>query len=117
MAPWKFHSRRQYFEPLGGRAIYHDGWWAGTRHGADGVTATHGGIPFDQDVWELYEMKTDFGHATDLAATHPDKLAELQALFDREAANTQSSTSRIGRSRSSPRSTTRPAMPRARWSP
>ena len=29
----------QYFELLGGRAIYHDGWWAGTRHGLDGVTA------------------------------------------------------------------------------
>ena len=30
-------------------------------------------------------MSTDFGHATDLAAEHPEKLAELQALFDREA--------------------------------
>ena len=28
----------QYFELLGGRAIYHDGWWAGTRHGEDGLT-------------------------------------------------------------------------------
>ena len=30
-------------------------------------------------------MTTDFGHATDLAAEHPQKLAELQAIFDREA--------------------------------
>ncbi len=30
-------------------------------------------------------MTTDFGHATDLAAEHPEKLAELQAIFDREA--------------------------------
>ena len=76
----------QYFELTGTRAIYHDGWWAGTRHGMDGVTvaATHI-VPFDEDVWELYDMRTDFGHANDLAAEHPDKLAELQALFDGEA--------------------------------
>ena len=58
----------QYFELFGGRAIYHDGWWAGTRHGADGVEASHGGTPFDQDVWELYDTRTDFGQANDLAA-------------------------------------------------
>ena len=75
----------QYFELLGGRAIYQDGWWAGTRHGVDGVTAAKRAVPFDEDVWELYDMRTDFGHANDLAAEHPAKLAELQALFDREA--------------------------------
>ena len=75
----------QYFELTGTRAIYHEGWWAGTRHGRDGVTASKGDMPFDQDVWELYNTRTDFGHATNLAAEHPDKLKELQALFDREA--------------------------------
>ena len=76
----------QYFELTGSRAIYHDGWWAGTRHGLDGVTAAaKDTVPFDQDVWELYDMRSDFGHATDLAAKHPEKLKELQALFDREA--------------------------------
>jgi arylsulfatase len=75
----------QYFELTGSRAIYHDGWWAGTRHGMDGVSAIKNPVPFDQDVWELYNMKTDFGHATDLAAKEPMKLKELQALFDTEA--------------------------------
>ncbi len=76
----------QYFELTGSRAIYHDGWWAGTRHGLDGVTATTEEIvPFDQDIWELYDLRSDFGLANDLAATHPEKLAEMQALFDREA--------------------------------
>ena len=76
----------QYFELIGSRAIYHDGWWAGTRHGLDGVTAAaKETVPFDKDVWELYDMRTDFGHANDLAAKHPEKLKELQALFDREA--------------------------------
>ena len=76
----------QYFELTGARAIYHDGWWAGTRHGLDGVTVVADDVvEFDEDVWELYDMRTDFGHATDLAADRPDKLAELQALFDSEA--------------------------------
>ena len=75
----------QYFELTGTRAIYQDGWWAGTRHGQDGLAASATTVPFDQDVWELYDMTTDFGHATDLAAEHPEKLAELQAIFDREA--------------------------------
>lgn len=76
----------QYFELTGSRAIYHDGWWAGTRHGLDGVTATTGDIvPFDQDRWELYDLRNDFGLANDLAATNPEKLAEMQTIFDREA--------------------------------
>ena len=75
----------QYFELLGTRAIYQDGWWAGTRHGADGVTAGHGGTPYDKDVWELYDMRSDFGQATDLAAQQPEKLKELQKVFDHEA--------------------------------
>ncbi len=74
----------QYFELLGGRAVYDDGWWCGTRHGNDGVShAPH--VPFDKDVWELYDMRTDFGHANDVAAKYPEKLKELQELFDREA--------------------------------
>lgn len=75
----------QYFELTGSRAIYHDGWWAGTRHGMDGVTPVKSPTPFDQDVWELYDMRSDFGHANDLATQNPEKLKELQALFDREA--------------------------------
>ncbi len=76
----------QYFELTGSRAVYHEGWWAGTRHGLDGVTVAAQARPsFDDDVWELYDMRNDFGHANDLAEEHPDKLAELQALFDTEA--------------------------------
>lgn len=74
----------QYFELFGSRAVYHDGWWCGTRHGNDGVSHPQH-VPVDQDVWELYDMRNDFGHATDLAAKHPEKLKEMQALFDREA--------------------------------
>ncbi|WP_329002987.1 arylsulfatase [Kribbella sp. NBC_00709] len=76
----------QYFELTGSRAIYKDGWWAGTRHGLDGVTAAAKEVvPFDEDAWELYDLRNDFGHATNLAAQHPERLAELQELFDHEA--------------------------------
>ena len=42
-------------------------------------------VPFDKDIWELYDRRNDFSLATDLAAKHPEKLKELQKLFEREA--------------------------------
>jgi arylsulfatase len=74
----------QYFELLGNRAIYKDGWMAATRHGIPWDTA--GQRPsFDADIWELYDLTKDFTQATDLAAQNPQKLKELQAAFDAEA--------------------------------
>jgi arylsulfatase A-like enzyme len=78
----------QYFELTGSRAMYQDGWWAGTRHGLDGLTVVQAKeiVPFDKDIWELYDRRNDFSLATDVAAKYPEKLKELQALFEREAA-------------------------------
>lgn len=76
--------KTQYFEMFGNRAIYHDGWVAATRHSIPWL----GGVPlpkFTDDVWELYNVDEDFSQANDLAAAHPEKLAELQALFLEEA--------------------------------
>jgi arylsulfatase len=67
----------QYFEMGGHRAIYHDGWKAVTRH-----TASRS---FDDDAWELYHVADDFSECVDLAATQPDKLAEMIALWWAEA--------------------------------
>ncbi|MGI9284583.1 MAG: arylsulfatase [Pseudomonadales bacterium] len=77
----------QYFELTGGRAMAKDGWWAITRHGLDGVSGVQAGpIPaFEDDVWELFNKNNDFSLSTNLAAKHPEKLKELQALFDIEA--------------------------------
>jgi arylsulfatase len=44
---------------------------------------------FDDDIWELYDTNTDWSQARDLAAEHPDKLAELQRLWLIEAARNQ----------------------------
>jgi arylsulfatase len=75
----------QYFEMFGNRALYHDGWVAGCRHGRlPWLTADSSS--FDEDSWELYNIADDFSQAKDLARENPKKLRELQDLFMAEAA-------------------------------
>ena len=73
----------QYFEMFGNRAIYNDGWLAGTVHRAPWEKEPR--HPLADDVWELYDVRADFSCANDLAAAQPAKLAELRALFMKEA--------------------------------
>ena len=75
--------KTQYFETGGHRAIYHDGWIATAFHGVPWIL--RGSVPFEQDKWELYNITEDFSQADDLASKHPEKLKELQSLFDQEA--------------------------------
>lgn len=73
----------QYFEMFGNRGIYHEGWTASTRHSIPWLAAK---LPaLKDDVWELYNVEKDFSQATDLAKQNPDKLKELQAVFEKEA--------------------------------
>jgi arylsulfatase A-like enzyme len=75
----------QYFEILGNRAIYHDGWIASCFHGRLPWIRTQN-VPFGPDEkWELYNIIKDYSQSEDLAGKHPEKLKELQALFDQEA--------------------------------
>ena len=74
----------QYFELYGNRAIYHDGWLAGTVHGAPWETGRPRST-LENDKWELYDTRTDFSLADDLAGKHPEKLREMQELFVNEA--------------------------------
>lgn len=76
----------QYFENNASRGIYADGWYA---------CAFGPFVPWDtpstarrlrswdmaSEPWELYHLSEDFSQARDLAASHPDKLEELKALF------------------------------------
>jgi arylsulfatase len=80
-------SRRtqQYFEMLGNRAMYSNGWIASCRHGRLPWQTT-GSFSFADDRWELYDLSKDFSQAVDLAEAHPDKLRELQDLFMADAA-------------------------------
>ncbi len=77
----------QYFEMLGNRAIYDDGWVAAT---------TPATLPWElssaqpPDVitgynWELYNVAEDPTEAKDLASKMPDKLAQMKDLFYAEA--------------------------------
>lgn len=76
--------RTQYFEMMGNRAIYSDGWMASARHGLPWQLFGRN-ENYADDRWELYHVEQDFSQARDLAASHPDKLQELQRLFDQEA--------------------------------
>ncbi len=81
-------SRRttQYFEIFGNRAVYQDGWIASCFHGRLPWVRAQRATPFgDTERWELYHVADDFSQGIDLAAQLPDKLAELQAVFDTEA--------------------------------
>jgi arylsulfatase A-like enzyme len=77
----------QYFEMLGNRAIYQDGWVAATTP-VNLPWAPSTGTPPDVISgykWELYNVKEDVTEANDLAAKMPDKLKELQDVFYAEA--------------------------------
>jgi len=73
----------QYFEIIGNRAIYDDGWLAGTVHKA--VWESVPRATLENDKWELYNTRNDFSLADDLSAKLPDKLKQMQELFMAEA--------------------------------
>src|SRR5207302_2950384 len=80
--------RMQYYEMLGSRALYHDGWKAvvfqpPARMAYDGSDA--GRRPFEDDIWELYHVAEDFSECHDVSADHPGKLKQLQELWWEEA--------------------------------
>jgi arylsulfatase A-like enzyme len=61
----------QYFEQMGHRGIWADGWKATTYH--------EPGQPFDDDEWGLFHLVEDFSECHDLAASEPER---LRALID-----------------------------------
>ena len=77
--------RTQYFEMMGNRGIYHDGFMASCFHGRV-PWVRFGSAPFDgpQERWELYDLREDFSQGHDLADEQPERLAEMQDLFDAE---------------------------------
>ncbi|MDR3487132.1 MAG: arylsulfatase [Bradyrhizobium sp.] len=77
----------QYFEIFGNRAIYNNGWLAGTVHRAAWERKPRATL--DNDKWELYDARSDFSLTNDLAAKNPDKLKEMQDLFLKEAVKYQ----------------------------
>jgi arylsulfatase A-like enzyme len=104
------HKTQQYFEMMGSRAEYADGWIAsvfGPRKpwvaDASGMFSWSGklGILLHQrwigdtfgwqvwkpedDKWGLYNLKNDFSQAHDLSDANPAKVTELKKKFDADA--------------------------------
>jgi len=75
----------QFFDIMGSRGIYSDGWYActfGPR--VPWMTGMPKGIREwspENDVWELYNLDEDWSQAHDLASEMPEKLAYMKALF------------------------------------
>ena len=83
---------QQYFEAVGNRAMYKDGWWLAQRIpripwqlDPEVLRKFGAGWDPDTDPAELYYLPDDFSQANDLADQYPEKVAELQALFWEEA--------------------------------
>jgi arylsulfatase len=77
----------QYFEMMGDRAIYHDGWIASTTPPVGPWVLPRPKLPnvISGYKWELYNIAEDYSQSNDLAARMPDKLREMQELFLVEA--------------------------------
>jgi arylsulfatase len=78
----------QYYEMLGSRAMYHDGWKAVVFHPLPVIRYTEHDDPnrsFEADDWELYHVAEDFSETRDLAVERPEKLTELVNLWWAEA--------------------------------
>jgi len=86
----------QYFEIMGSRGIYHDGWFAGAFGPRTpwlpglpkGFFDDQGKLAWspDHDKWELYDLDEDWSQANDLADEMPGKLAQMKELFTIELA-------------------------------
>jgi arylsulfatase len=84
-APSRHHT--QYFEMMGDRALYQDGWIASTTPlrppwDITGATTTDPATAFK---WELYDLTKDWTQFNDIASSNPDKLKRLQDEFWVEA--------------------------------
>ncbi len=73
------HKKVQYFEMMGTRALWYNGWKAVAFHHLDA------GPDFQNDTWELYDLSNDVSEAHDLAAQYPAKLEEMQDRWWAEA--------------------------------
>ena len=82
----------QYFDNNGSRGIYHDGWYACTFGPLTPWLTTSPGLATwdaNKDVWELYNLQSDYSQAEDLAAKEPQRLAKMKELFLEEAKKNQ----------------------------
>ncbi|TXL70556.1 arylsulfatase [Vineibacter terrae] len=79
----------QYFEVMGDRGIYAEGWfaavWGPRIPWVPGVPPGIATWSPDKDTWLLYDLGSDFSQAVDLSGRNAERLARMKALFDKEA--------------------------------
>ena len=84
----KTKKMTQYFEIMGSRSIYHDGWIASAVGPKDpwspDISRMKNWDP-SKDEWKLYDLRKDYAQANDVSKENPKKLAEMKVLFDKEA--------------------------------
>ena len=81
------HHKVQYFEMMGQWALYDDGWILSTkvdRAPWDAFGAANAD-PLNNQVFQLYNLNEDFSQSQDIAAKHPEKVAEMRKAFVAEA--------------------------------
>jgi len=81
-------KKTQYFEIMGSRGVYHNGWFAGTFGPRAPWSTDLSGVANmqpEKDVWELYNLDEDYSQSKDISKENPKKLVELKAIFDKEA--------------------------------
>ncbi len=86
------HRRLQYFEMMGSRAIYHDGWKATTNHVPNQFGEREvlpGSYDFATDRWSLFRLAEDFSEAVDVADEQPEVVKRLEELWWAEAGRNQ----------------------------
>ena len=83
--------KTQYFEMMGQWALYDEGWFLSTKVNRAPWEAfgPANPDPLNNQVLELYNLKTDFSQTQDLAAKFPDRVKAMKAKFVAEAKNHQ----------------------------
>ena len=127
--PLGTEHRMQYFEMLGSRSMYLDGWKATTDHVGRQITVererVEGSKEFATDHWELFNLEDDFAEAHDLSASNPEKVKELEepggarpaaTRYSRSTTASSSASVHSNRGRSR-RNSGRPTGPAATSSP
>ncbi|WP_425045231.1 arylsulfatase [Primorskyibacter sp. S87] len=79
--------RTQYFEMMGQWGLYHEGWWLSTKVNRMPweTPKTPNPDPLNNQVFQLYDLRTDMNQQKDVAKDHPEKVEELKAIFIEEA--------------------------------
>jgi arylsulfatase len=79
--------KTQYFEMFGQWALYHEGWLLSTKVNRAPWEAfgPANPDPLNNQVFQLYDLTTDFSQSNDIAAQHPEKVKEMRDMFLAEA--------------------------------